>query len=455
MSIFGKTYNFQQDAIPPEKNRFSALARLVKPGAATVRAPEMKGGTSIVILPYPNFENPNYKRENDVVPDRSEETRFSPGVFFYADGVNKFGKSPVSLLFNNPDDAGFSPEEHHPAHMIYSVLMKTVKNKALVTTPFGTSDSDKWGVLLDGDGGNVYGCIKRPGRQFLVNALVYTSGADNYVLDGSPPLGAADDDKQVVFVMTQATFMDFLDKIDVLDAKEAFLHPEITGCKFVHIFDKKVGTCPAMQGAEAAKRAATGMGGVRRAPVGTPGQKKMEGFGFGVYVSDTLSGRPAGPQDPPALRTEAAQLACAKLKPWDQVLREYTPEECARIISDECSLPDSLLYHAWKNRPEFYSDALKLRLKNPKSVNFPPAPAANAAAPPQDAPDGAHQVPDGTEQNTIGDMPDLNGPTDTDDQTADLYDPTKIEEAHRMFRQKMMDQGAQSRPGGTKPPSRR
>jgi len=90
--------------------------------------------------------------------------------------------------------------------MIYDALMRTVKSKTLVTTPLGTSDSDKWEVLLNGlKDQKVFPVVKRPGKLFMAYALVYTTGNDDYVTSGGAPLGAADNDKPVVFVMTQST----------------------------------------------------------------------------------------------------------------------------------------------------------------------------------------------------------------------------------------------------------
>jgi hypothetical protein len=461
MPIFGKKFDFRNDAIPPERNRFEHLHRIVQPGVAVARTPEMSGnGTSVVFLPYPNFENKNYKKEADVKDDRnSPEPRDynvsdNEGWLFTADGVQRFGKSPVSLLFDNPDDAGFVPNEHHPVNMIYDVLFRTVKNKQTVPTPFGTSDSDRWDLLLNGDGQRIYPAVKRPGRQFITYALVYISGNDNYVLEGGSPLGAADNDKPVVFVMTQSTLEDMLDKLDAQNAKEELLHPEITGCRFVHFFDKKIGTCPAMQQAAAAQRSTSGFGGTRRAPTPLQGsQKKNEGFGYGVYISETLSGRPAGPNDPTLDRRAAAALACNKLLPWDKVLRGHTPEECARVVGDVCSLPDSLLYHAWKSRPEFYPDQLKMKLKNPKSVNFVQAYGSQADAPAQ-APDGA-ELPsdDGNTQYNLTAPHAFSAPPASDEAQDDDggINPDAVRAAMEKFRSQA---GSQATPGGQKPPRR-
>lgn len=460
MPIFGKKFNFRDDAIPAERNRFQHLHRIVQPGTAIVRAPEMNGpGTSVVFLPYPNFENKNYKKDNDVLEDRNstDPRDYSPWIF-YADGVQRFGKSPVTLLFDNPDDAGFVSSEHHPVHMIYDVLYKTVKNKNVVTTPFGTSDSDRWDILLNGDGQRVYPAVKRPGRQFTCYALIYVSNADNFVADGGQPLGAASNDKPVVFLMTQATVEEMLDKLDAQNAKEELLYPDVTGCKFVHFFDKKIGSCPAMQGAAAAQRSTSGFGGTRRAPAAQiGGGKKNEGFGYGVYVSDTLSGRPGGPSEPTLNRRDAAELACAKLLPWEKVLRGHTPEECARIVADECSLPDSLLYFAWKSQPDFYSDQLKLKLKNPKSVNFvpPPQPAAQQDT----APDGAEASEDTDTQTTQPGGHTFSPPPHVDDAAGsdsdDVYNLDAMKAAQDKFRSQMKPSQDANRRGGTKPPPRR
>jgi hypothetical protein len=176
-----------------------------------------------------------------------------------------------------------------------------------------------------------------------------------------------------------------------------------------------------------------------------------------VYLSDTLSGRPVSATDPGLNRSEAAALACKKLLPWEKVIRGYTPEECARIIADECSLPDSLIWHAWKGMPDFYSDQLKLKLKNPKSVNFAPAPAAQQDT----APDGATEPADAGEQttqeggHTFSPPPHVEDVADGD-ANEDVYNLAAMKAAQEKFRsQSQGSANANPQGGGSKPPSRR
>jgi hypothetical protein len=209
MPLFRKTYDFRNDALGSTKDRFHHLERLVQPGRAIARAPEMKNdGTTVVLLPQPDFDKPDYREKGLVLPDRrsAEEANYNPWLF-YGPGVQRFGKNPVSLLFDDPDDAGFNPWDDHPVFLIYGALKNAKKNQLLIETPFGSSDSDRWTVLLDGDSSGpraVYSVIKRPETLILAHALVYSSGPENYHSMGAA-LGSATNDLPVVFVMTSST----------------------------------------------------------------------------------------------------------------------------------------------------------------------------------------------------------------------------------------------------------
>jgi hypothetical protein len=117
--------------------------------------------------------------------------------------------------------------------------------------------------------------------------------------------------------------------------------------------------------------------GTRRASAALPaaGAAKIQMGGYGVFVSDTFSGRPTDAAAPvEAIRNAAA----AKLQRWEDVLQGYTPEQCAELVDTHSQLPMSLLWYAWRTRPEFYSDRLKTAARAPKSETFGPAPRPTA-----------------------------------------------------------------------------
>lgn len=384
MPLFNKKFNFKTDGLPPEKNRFRHLDKVVVPGKATPRCAEQTGGgTSVVFLPYPNFENPAYKAQSDVLPDRvdHEPNAYSQWIFS-ADGVWRFGKPGVTMLFDNPD--GYNVYEEHPIHLIVNAAYTVEKAKSVVETPFGTSDTDHWTTLLRGDGsGKVFGCLNSPKRLFMTNALIYSSGTENYFADGAP-LGAAKDDLQTVFVLTTDTLKSLIGELDkpadasreVVTDISGYLHPEFTGKKFIHFYDKKnPQSCLAYRQAQQAKAQAS-FGGVRRtAPIlQSTAQQNMGGYS--AFICDTLGGLPSDPTPP---RDLIVKLACDKVRPWEEVLRGHTPQECIHVAAEQCGLPLSLIYHAWKSRPEYYTDEMKHRLKNPRSANFWTPSAAQAA----------------------------------------------------------------------------
>lgn len=386
MPLFPAKFNFKDDALPQGHNRFRHLERIVQPGKADAREPEMKGnGTTVLLLPFPDFEDANYKANKAFAPDRySDEPRDYGPWLFMAEGVRRFGKNPVTLLFDNPENYPFT--EEHPVYLIWDTVRRAVKNKTYVDTPFGSSDSDQWDVLVNGDGGNTYAVINRPGQLFMANVLVYASNQENWGLQGAP-LGASPGDKPQILVMTQPTTMRLIEQFDatVQDAsgRSTLRHPNVTGEKFVHFYDLKAGTCPAMQAAMAAQSAAAGGFGERRRSGPIPGGAAPQQTlgGYGVFVTDTPSGSPNDPNRPPRAAVERAALD--KTLPWTQVLRGYTPEECARVVADVCDLPLSVLYHAWKSRPEYYSESMKTQLRNPVSAYVPPAAKANQAPAPK------------------------------------------------------------------------
>lgn len=405
MPLFRKTFDFRNDALPQYQNRFSHLDRVVQPGKATAREPEMNGGTTVVFMPYPAFDVEDYKTKGIVLPDRidGEENNYNPWLF-YAEGVRKFGRTPITLLLDNPDDAGFVRTEHHPVHMIWEAVRRTVKSGIVVDTPFGSSESDKWAVLLDGDEPPgqrpVYPVITRPDVLYLAYACIYRSGTNEFYTANNPqPLGSALGELPIVFVMPRSTIQAFLKEANERipntpeGSIESLKHPVITGAKYVHFYDRKKNDCLAKNNSQIAMAQTTsGFGGARRAPTQLQSQGQVELAGYGVYISDTLRGTP---QDPTTLpRAGIISYACNNLRPWHEVLRGHTPIECAQAVATYCGLPKSVLYHAWKSHQgDYYPDELKTAMRAPVSQNFstPPAAAPAQAPPPQAGPAAPQQ----------------------------------------------------------------
>jgi hypothetical protein len=364
-----RKYNFAEDGLPPDSSRHSYLKRLIVPGKAQAFAPEMKGdGTTVVFLPYPDFEIADYAAQSRVLPDRISDqfNDFSRWLFFAPDkGVVRFGKNPVSLLFDNPGDAstGYIADEEHPIHLIYRSMYASVSKDILVETPVGTSASDDWSLLLNGNKAeNKFEVIKRPDFIYAAYAFICRSGdkADgNYIASG-PPLGAGSDDLPVIMFMLKSTIKELtalLNKpIRNDDPNAGLLHTHVTGDRFVHFYDKQKGSCEAMRGAAAAQGPVQNLGGHRRGPTGISSTEEKAGFGYGVHISTTFNGQPNGQK---YTRDQVAQFACQRLRPWSETLLGHTPAQCADIVERVCGLPSSVLYHAWKSRPEFYSETLK------------------------------------------------------------------------------------------------
>lgn len=366
MSLFRnkKTYDFRTDFMPGG-NAFRHLDRIIKPDIVQAREPKMnEDGTSVVFLPFPDFSDASYKTNNVVFEDRVDEsdTRAYGPWLFVAPGVRYFGKNPVSLLFDNPDDSGFIPTEHHPVYLVYETIYRAVRNKTVVDTPFGSSESDKWYELVNGGtsgGKTTYGCISKPGLLGLAYALVYQCGKDQLSPDGIP-VGGSQGDRPVVFVMTGTILNTLMGAFDRY-LEQANGPANLTGDLGVHFFDRKKGTCRAK--ATAVSYQAPQLGGRRQAPVGaqaapaalagydvhlTPGQM------FGVKLDrDTCAGH-----------------ACQTLRPWEEVLRGNTPEECAQILATQSGLPMSLLWSAWRSQPQFHTEEMKAGARNPVSQNF-------------------------------------------------------------------------------------
>jgi len=364
MSLFGKkkTYNFNTDFLPGKDKKFEHLSYIMqKPGAVNARMVLQKGGATIVPLPYPVFDEsvtPN-RPTGEVEPDRNneEESRDYGQWLFSAEGVLKFGKTQVTLLFDNPEGM---LKLDHPIHAINHAVSQVIMNKTVVETPFGSSESDGWVTLAKGDGGKVYGCLPRPENLLLCYAAIYKLGEEDF---GSAALGTAAEDPPYVFVMSRSTGLQFLTALDE--------HRDVTGSAVCHFYDRKANVCQARSNAERAKNDTSKFGGRRSVPMQGPASEKTAGYD--VYVSETIDGMPTSYR-PSQHRAQFNRLAREKVKPWSEVLKGHTPDECASVVAKVCGLPMSLLYHAWSNHPEWYPPQLQERLRNPRTVTMnPPA----------------------------------------------------------------------------------
>lgn len=382
MALFRTNFDFKTDGLPAERDPFRHLSRVVKPGTAVCREPTMNdGGTTMMVLPMPDFQDPDYKTKGVVRPDRfSEQAGDFSSWIFKADGIRRFGKTPVTLLFDDPEpSSGFNKYVDNPAWAIYDTMMNVVKAGQRIDTPFGSSDSDQWTVLLKGldvPGQKAkYADITRPGELYLCYGLIWRHGKDDYFSLGAP-FGAAKDDLPVVFVQTLNMFQSFFERVEERDKQTGkVLNPTFTGQKFFHFYDRK-GFCPAEQKAASAlamQNASAGFGVRQRSAPGAggfaPAAQKQLG-GYGVYMSDTASGMPP-PQDNPIDRRIAVNVAVNKLRPWEEVLRGYTPDETAREIANHSGIPLSVLYHCWKHKPHWFTDEMTHRLRNPVSTSAP------------------------------------------------------------------------------------
>lgn len=367
MSLFRRKtkYDYKTDFLP-QGGKFRHLDRIADLNKVVVREPKMDEST-VVFLPYPKFEDANYKARRLVEDDLLDplDSRSLGPWLFPAEGVRYFGKNPVSLLFDNPDESGFIPTEHHPIYMIYDTVLRTVKSKSVVNTPIGSSVTDRWEIFLNGDKeaqGNNFGCLNRPGPLTLAYVLAYTLGKDQPFAQTGYPLGGMAGDKPVIFMMTQTVTRTLLEAFDSYLENEQ--HPKIlTGGLAVHFYDRQKGVCSA-KAAEAAS-ASLQLGGSRRAPAAN--QQQVQLAGYGVHLTQTLSGRHGDPLLP---RDMFIDQAVKTIRPWEEVLRGHTPEQCAKIVADQCGLPMSMLYHAWKSMPEYYSDEMRTAIRNPVSQNF-------------------------------------------------------------------------------------
>lgn len=353
-----KTYDFRTD-FAPTGGKFRHLDRVIDPNLVQAREPRMEDdGTSVVFLPYPDFESG--PRPTAVAPDFRDDTdtRSYGDWLLVGPGVRYFGKNSLTLFFDNPDDPGFIPNEHHPVNLVYETAMRAVKTKTRVETPFGDSFSDNWKVLLDGNKDSqppVYGCLNRPSLLCAAYALVYQCGKD--VPQDGVPVGGAAGDRPVVFFMTQNVAQTMFGKLDEYFERNKGVQ-DVTGNLAVHFFDRKKGFCRAMS---AGPVGGGGQLGVRRAaPAGGQQMGPVLG-GYEVFVGPNVYGQK---------RDTYVQHALATVKPWEKVIRTYTPEKCAELLATQSGLPMSLLWAAWKSQPQFITDEMHARARNPVSQNF-------------------------------------------------------------------------------------
>lgn len=372
MALHKKNYNVQDETWQTNEQLYDKhLARMINAdlansGRVVARVPEMKGGTTIAFLPYPEFPSDGSKPTR-VYPDRwdadPEKPRsYNNWLFIASDkGVVRFGKQWISVLFDNPDDSGWDYDNDHPIQLIARHTGFAVKKRINVETPYGSSSSDDWNVLVNGDESRKeFGVIKYPEVMCLGFAVVYHSGKNNYYNETGAPYGASSNDPLVVFVMSRsvsATLMDEIDKPLVNnDPSKGLLHPNVTGCRFVHFYDKQLGACPMLRAAAASTGSdGDGFGG-RRGPRDRIGEKPSTGFGYNVVVTETIDGAP-GSKD--VKRDAVAKYALGRVQPWEKVLRGHGPDECADLVQSMAGLPLSVLSHAWQSHPEFFNETTK------------------------------------------------------------------------------------------------
>lgn len=472
MSLFGKKFDPNVDLAPAQDKGFEHLSWVVQPGKAIAREPKQKGsGGTVVILPYPQFDVPGYKEKKLVYADRTAGVDDEPEFgyqrwMFVASGVRKFGKNSVTMLFDNPDDSGFSLQEHHPVGLIVDAAWKAFKGQ-MVSTPLGTSDSDKWNELLKGDDKkqNCYACLSKPDNLAILNVLVYALGTQRY--PANMPLGGVKSEPQCLWVMSRNTAGGFIKQLREPDGAPR----PITGSKVFHFYDKKnPGSCEARTAALMASQGGFSVGEqTRRA---SPMQQGSDGggelSGYDVFVSDSITGRPDDPMVPAKARQKVVEYAVDKLLPWEQVLRGHTPEQCANIIATKCGLPHSLLYHAWQSHPKWYSEELKFLLKRPSTTQMgagaAPAQTQQQATPA--AAEGGMGMFDGlggagapaaeqpAARDGFGDFPTSSGEWDgpveetpeVDSAETEGFDASKVKEANEVFRKKMSERSGVSAP---------
>jgi hypothetical protein len=354
-------------------------AALIGSGKLAVRMPEMNGGTVIVALPYPaEFQDNGHAVNNGkVVKDRvrQDDPRSYNRWMFKADdhGVVRFGERWISVLFDNPDDSGWNYERDHPIQLIADNVNRAVYRKNLIETPYGSSDSDDWfGLVKESvkDGKKRYPIIKRPEKLCLVYAMVYHSGKNQFFSESGIPFGADVNDPLVLFVMLRSTVDAFMDAIDVPlqndDPGAGLLHPEITGARYVHFYNKQE-PCPTVRVAQVSSGE---YGTVRRGPgVNVGSAKGGEGFGYAVRLTKTFDGTSNAP---PLERDKIAAFATRKVISWENSVRGHSPEECADLVQDMAGLPLSVLHHCWAAHPE-YINSVTRALMNRRVTSAPPA----------------------------------------------------------------------------------
>lgn len=425
MALHSRRYNVKEETWQTQEgNRHAHLARMIHPGVANrfmAQAPDLKAGSTIAILPYPFDEEGHKLPGEQVMPDRWDADPENPRsynrwLFKAGDrGVTRFGRGWLSVVFDNPEDSGWNFDDDHPIQLIYRNASFVVndKTKTVAETAYGSSVSDDWRLLLKGDEGKNYPVIKAPDVLYAVFCIVYRSGKDEYASLGAP-FGAATTDPIPVFIISRGTAASLMDEIDKplsnAKASDGLLHPNVTGCKFIHFYNKQDGSCPALRAAGVAQQVNDGFG-TRRVQSAQAGEQANTGFGYAVGVTNTHDGSANGRT---VTRDMCAKLAHKRLLPWEQVIRGVGPQECAELVQQHCKLPLSVLAYAWASKPEFFTETTKSLMKA-KVTTFMGAPGqsghgtrvsdvegfdVNPANAPADGADGWGSVDHGSEEAT-------------------------------------------------------
>lgn len=328
--------------------------------------PNYEHGTSLMLLPYPKFNEAGKAIgiQPDRIPDEPEE--FTEWVFF-APGVLRLGVNPVTMLFDEPEVGGYNPSIHNPVNLLRKACYNA--RSTVIRTPYGDSETERWADLTQTktrpDGSLEFAKIPKVQNIYIMPVVVYKHGDQDFLNTLGRGYGEDSSDPTPYLVVNQNTMAYALyPALNELDENEELKHETFTGCRYVHFYDRQKGSCEAMRNELMSKQKK------RFGTVQQGGDLK----GFAVYVSQTLYGTM---HDPKPDRRKYEELAKLKVQPWEKVLKAYTPEEAAEVIAEKAGLPLALLYYAWKDMPNYLSQTLKNRLKEAvisTPAKTPPAP---------------------------------------------------------------------------------